>query len=55
MVVFICVFVNTFLTGLLPTFDIFIIFFHIAGFIAIVATSWTFTPIGSAHFVFGTA
>ena len=55
MIVFVCVFVNAVLPGLLPKFEIFIVFFHIAGFIAIVATLWTFAPVGSAHFVFATS
>ena len=55
MVVFVCIFVNAVLPGLLPRFEIFIIFFHIAGFIAVVATLRSLAPIGSTHFVFGTA
>jgi choline transport protein len=55
MVVLTCIFVNAVLPGLLPKFEIFIIFFHVAGFIAVVATLWSTADIGNAHFVFATA
>jgi choline transport protein len=55
MVVFVCIFVNAVLPGLLPKFEIFIIFFHIAGFSGVVATLWSFAPIGTTHFVFATS
>ena len=55
MVILVCIFVNAVLPGLLPRFEIFIIFFHIGGFIAIVVTLWIMAPIGSATFVFTTS
>ena len=54
-VLLLCVLVNVILPGLLPKFEIFIIVFHISGFIAIVAVLWTFAPHGSSHFVWTTA
>ena len=54
-VLLVCVLVNCVLPGLLPRFEIFIVVFHISGFIAIVAVLWTFAPHGSSHFVWATA
>lgn len=54
-VVLICIFVNVILPGLLPRFEVFIIVFHISGFIAIVAVLWHFSPHGSNHFVWATS
>ena len=39
-----CIFVNVVIPAWLPRFEIFILVFHIAGFIAIVATLWALTP-----------
>lgn len=55
LVIVVAVFVNGVIPGMLPKFEIFIIVFHIAGFIAIVATLWHFAPHSSAEFVFTTA
>jgi choline transport protein len=54
-VVLVSVFINTVIPGTLPKFEIFIIIFHIAGFIAIVAVLWQFSPRNSASFVFTTS
>jgi choline transport protein len=55
LVVTVCVFVNSVVPGMLPKFEIFIIVFHLAGFVAIVAVMWKFAPHGNAKFVFLTA
>lgn len=55
LVTTVCVFVNAVLPGMLPKFEIFIIVFHLAGFVAIVAVLWHFAPHSSAHFVFATS
>lgn len=39
-----CIFVNVVIPAWLPRFEIFILVFHISGFIAIVATLWALTP-----------
>ncbi|KAI0478657.1 amino acid transporter [Xylariaceae sp. FL0804] len=39
-----CVFVNVVIPAWLPRFEVFILVFHIAGFVAIVATLWALTP-----------
>jgi choline transport protein len=54
-VVTLCVLVNTVVPGMLPRFEIFIIVFHLAGFVAIVAVLWHFAPHGSSSFVWATA
>jgi amino acid transporter len=41
--------------GALPKFEIFIIVFHIAGFITILSVLWVYAPHNSAHFVFTTS
>ena len=50
-VVTVCVFVNAVVPGMLPKFEIFIIVFHLAGFVAIVTTLWYFAPHGTSSFV----
>ena len=56
LVIAVAIFVNVVIPGALPKFEIFIIVFHIAGFIAILTTLWvTTTPYNSAHFVFTTS
>jgi choline transport protein len=55
MVIAVAIFVNVIIPGALPKFEIFIIVFHIAGFVAILATLWATAPINSAHFVFTTS
>lgn len=51
-----CIFVNAVIPAWLPRFEILILVFHIAGFIAILTTLWVMTPnIGSADFVWKTA
>jgi choline transport protein len=55
VVVAVAIFINAVIPGILPKFEVFIIIFHIAGFIAIVATLWALTPKhNSAQFVFTT-
>jgi amino acid transporter len=55
MVIAVAIFVNVVIPGMLPKFEIFIVVFHIAGFITIVALLWSYAPINSAHFVFTTS
>lgn len=55
LVIVVAIFVNVVIPGALPKFEIFIIVFHIAGFIAIVSVLWVYSPHNSAHFVFTTA
>ncbi|RMZ84934.1 hypothetical protein DV738_g238, partial [Chaetothyriales sp. CBS 135597] len=50
-----CVLVNVLVPGSLPKFEIFIIIFHISGFIAIVATLWALAPRSPSHLVWATA
>ncbi|RMZ90307.1 hypothetical protein DV736_g2444, partial [Chaetothyriales sp. CBS 134916] len=54
-VLLVCVLVNVIVPGMLPKFEVFIIIFHISGFIAIVATLWATAPHSSSHFVWSTA
>ncbi|RMZ78512.1 hypothetical protein DV737_g3806, partial [Chaetothyriales sp. CBS 132003] len=54
-VLLVCVLVNVLVPGMLPKFEVFVIVFHISGFIAIVATLWATAPHGSSHFVWATA
>lgn len=43
-----CIFINVVIPNWLPRFEVFILVFHLAGFIAIVVTLWVMTPnIGS--------
>ena len=55
LVISVAIFINAVIPGALPKFEIFIIVFHIAGFIAILATLWATAPHNSAHFVFATS
>jgi len=55
LVVAVAIFINAVVPGLLPKFEIFIVVFHIAGFIAIVTVLWVYSPHNSAHFVFATS
>ena len=56
LVVAVAIFVNVVIPGALPRIEVFVIVFHIAGFIAIVSVLWVFaTPKTSAHFVFATS
>ena len=43
-VIFVCIFINVVIPAWLPRFEIFILVFHIVGFIAILATLWAMTP-----------
>ncbi len=43
-----CILINVVLPSLLPRFEVFILVFHLAGFVAIVATLWAMTPEYSA-------
>ncbi|KAL2429924.1 Choline transport protein [Exophiala dermatitidis] len=55
LVIVVAIFINVVIPGALPKFEIFIIVFHIAGFITIVALLWTYSPHNSASFVFTTS
>jgi choline transport protein len=55
LVIALAVFINVVIPGLLPKFEIFILVFHCAGFIAIMTVLWYFSPHGSASFVFTTS
>ena len=56
LTVAVSIFINAVVPGTLPKIEVFIIFFHIAGFVAIVAVLWKYTsPINDAHFVFATS
>ncbi|KAL1963334.1 hypothetical protein VTN77DRAFT_8455 [Rasamsonia byssochlamydoides] len=55
LVVAVSVFINTVIPGALPRIEILTVVFHVAGFIAIVAVLWYFSPHNSAHFVFATS
>lgn len=55
LVVAVAIFINVVIPGLLPKFEIFILVFHIAGFIAIVTTLLVMSPHGSASSVFETS
>lgn len=55
LVIVVAIFVNAVVPGILPKFEISIIVFHIAGFIAIMAVLWHYSDYHSAHFVFATA
>lgn len=55
MVIAVAIFINVVIPGMLPKFEIFIIVFHIAGFITVIALLWAYAPHNSAHFVFTTS
>jgi choline transport protein len=55
LVIAVAVLINVIIPGLLPRFETFILVFHIAGFIAIMAVLWVFSPHGSAASVFATS
>ncbi|OAP59965.1 hypothetical protein AYL99_04967 [Fonsecaea erecta] len=55
LVMAVAVFINVVIPGALPKFEIFIIVFHIAGFITILGVLWAYAPHNSAHFVFATS
>ncbi|GAB7354441.1 hypothetical protein MBLNU459_g4929t2 [Dothideomycetes sp. NU459] len=55
MVVSVAIFINVVIPGLLPKFEIFILVFHVAGFIAIITTLLVLSPHGSASSVFQTS
>ena len=51
-----CIFVNVVIPNWLPRFEVFILVFHLLGFVAIIATLWATTPhIGSSSSVWATA
>jgi choline transport protein len=54
-VVALAIFINVVVPDLLPKFEIFILVFHVAGFIAIIATLWATASHGTASFVFTTS
>lgn len=55
LVIAVAIFINVVIPGALPRFEIFIIVFHIAGFIAILSILWVYSPHNSASFVFTTS
>lgn len=55
LVIVVAIFVNVVIPGALPKFEIFIVVFHIAGFITIVTILWVYAPHNTAHFVFTTS
>jgi len=55
LVVAVAIFINVVIPGLLPKFEIFILVFHIAGFIGIMTTLLVTSPHGSAASVFQTS
>ncbi|KAI1618659.1 amino acid permease-domain-containing protein [Exophiala viscosa] len=56
LVIVVAIFINVVVPGVLPKVEIFVIVFHIAGFIAITAVIWACTPTqNTSHFVFTTA
>jgi choline transport protein len=55
LVIAVAIFINVVIPGMLPKFEIFIIVFHIAGFITIISLLWAYAPHNSAHFVFTTS
>lgn len=52
LVIAVAIFVNVIVPGLLPKFEILILVFHVAGFIAIMTVLWVYSPHGSAASVF---
>ncbi|KXT07565.1 hypothetical protein AC578_10197 [Pseudocercospora eumusae] len=51
-----CIFVNVVIPNLLPKFEVFILVFHLAGFVAIITTLWVMTPtITPSHTVWMTS
>ena len=55
LVILVAVFINCVIPGLLPKFETFILVFHCAGFIAIMALLWVYSPHKPASFVFTTS
>lgn len=55
LTILVSIFINIVVPGTLPKIEIAVIFFHIAGFIAIVAVLWKYSTHSSAHFVFATS
>lgn len=44
MVICVCIFINVIIPNWLPRLEVFILVFHLAGFVAILATLWAMTP-----------
>lgn len=44
LVICVCIFINVVIPNMLPKLEVFTLFFHILGFVAIVATLWALTP-----------
>jgi len=55
LVIVVAIFINIVVPGLLPKFEIFILVFHVAGFITIVSLLWVYSPHGTPAFVFTTS
>jgi choline transport protein len=51
----VAIFINVVIPGWLPRFEVFMVAFHVAGFIAIVTVLWVCSPHSSASFVFTTS
>lgn len=55
-VMLVCIFINVVIPNWLPRFEIFILVFHLAGFVAILTTLWVMTPsYASSHTVWATS
>ncbi|KUJ09660.1 amino acid transporter [Mollisia scopiformis] len=55
LVIAVAILINTVIPGTLPKFEIFILVFHVAGFITIMALLWTYSTHQTASFVFTTS
>ena len=55
LVIAVAVFINAIVPGLLPKFEIFILVFHVAGFISIMTILWLYSPHSTAASVFTTS
>jgi choline transport protein len=55
LVIFVSVFINVIIPGVMPKIETFILVFHISGFIAIVAVLWVYSPHGTPASVFASS
>lgn len=55
LVIFVSVFINVIIPGVMPKIETFILFFHTAGFITIVALLWIYSPHGTPASVFASS
>ena len=49
LVICVCIFINVVIPNWLPKLEVFILVFHLVGFVAILATLWAMTPEYTAH------